>query len=101
METISYSWMRWQSPMRRKGAGEGKTMRNDDQACSDIKFLCDYIEKKGKEAGLNIDDRSLLNVRRTFQAAEKEIHGHEKKKSQLKWRTLVRKIRLKLEAEAG
>jgi len=57
-----------------------------------------YIEKKGREAGVNIEDRSLANVRKTFQASETAIHGREKRKGQLKCRTLVRKMRIKLKA---
>jgi hypothetical protein len=65
---------------------------------SDIKFLCNYIEKKGREAGATIDDRSLGNVRKTFEAAQKELHGSGKRKGQLKWRTLCLKIRKKLKS---
>jgi hypothetical protein len=64
----------------------------------DIKFLCNYIEKKAREAGANIDDRSLENVRKTFAAAEKELHDEGKRKGHLKWRTLVQKIRKKLKS---
>ena len=84
---------------QRGGTGKHKEKRRPSRkAYSDIKFLCNYIEKKGREAGANIDDRSLANVRNTFQAAERAIHGREKRKDQLKWRTLVRKIRIKLKA---
>jgi hypothetical protein len=66
---------------------------------SDIKFFCDHIEKKGREAGATVDDRSSGNVRKTFEAAEKEeLHGSGKRKGQLKWRTLCLKIREKLKS---
>jgi hypothetical protein len=54
--------------------------------------------KIGREAGMNIDDRSLDNLSKTFVAAEKEIHGSGKRKSQLKWGTVVRKLRKKLKS---
>jgi hypothetical protein len=64
----------------------------------DINCLCNYIEKKEREADANIDDWSLENVRKAFGAAEKELHGGSgKRKDQLKWRTLVIKVRKKLQ----
>ena len=87
---------------KRGGTGKHKEKRRPSRkAYSDINFLCNHIEKKGRKAGANIDDRSLANARKTFQAAEKAIHGREKRKDQLKWRTLVRKIRIKLKAAPG
>jgi hypothetical protein len=68
---------------------------------SDVKFLCNYIEKKGREAGAIIDDRSLANVRKTFEAAEKELVPGAKRQGQLKWRSLVRKIRIKLKSSGA
>jgi hypothetical protein len=58
------------------------------KACCDIKKCqCNHVEKKAREAGMNIDNQSLDNVRKTFAAAEKEIHGSGKRNSQLKWGT--------------
>ena len=64
----------------------------------DIKYLCNYSEKKGMEAGVNVDDRSLDNVHKTFVAAEKEIHGPAKRRSQLNWGTVVRNMGKKLKS---
>jgi hypothetical protein len=40
---------------------------------SDMKFLCNYIEQKASDAGLDTLDRSLGNMRSMFQAAENDI----------------------------
>jgi hypothetical protein len=89
---------------KRSGTGKHKNNRRASRKIyCDIKFLCKYIEKKGREAGANIDDRSLENVHKTFEAAEKELHGGSlvagrKRRDQLKWRTLVINIHMKLQS---
>ena len=61
----------------------------------DMKFLCKYIEKKAVEAGLYTSDRRLENILRMFEAAGEDIGlgSFNPRKGQLKWRTLVGKIR--------
>ena len=75
------------SPREARGhGGNNKEKRRPSRKIySDIKYLCKYIELKGREAGINIDDRSLHNIRKTFVAAEKEIRGPGKRRSQLEW----------------
>ena len=66
-----------------------------------MKFLCTYIEKKASEAGLDTADRRLDNIRRMFEAAGEDVGvgSVNPRKGQLKWRTLVGKIRKRLKAE--
>ena len=66
---------------------------------NDMKFLCTYIEKKAVEAGFDTADRCLDNVRRMFEAAGEDFRSTNPRKGQLKWRTLVCKIRKRLKAE--
>jgi hypothetical protein len=80
--------------------------RPSRKVSSDMRFLCRYIEAKASEAGLNPSDQTLENVQRMFKAAEKEVSGSgsaNPRNGQLKWRTLVAKIRkrLKEERDAG
>jgi hypothetical protein len=66
---------------------------------SDVKFLCNYIESKASEAGENITDMSLANVRKMFEAAMKHliIPGEGNRRvDQLKWRTMVKRVRKKI-----
>jgi hypothetical protein len=66
---------------------------------SDVKFLCNYIESKASEAGENITDMSLENVRKMFEAAMKHliIPGEGNRRvDQLKWRTMVKRVRKKI-----
>lgn len=63
-----------------------------------MKSLCTYIEKKALEAGMNTADRCLDNVRRMFEAAGEDVSSVNPRKGQLKWRTLVCKIRKRLKA---
>jgi hypothetical protein len=56
---------------------------------SDIKFSCNHIEKKGRETGATVDDQSLGNVRKMFEAAEKELHHGSGKKNVNKMENVV------------
>jgi hypothetical protein len=69
----------------------------------DMRFLCLYIEEKASEAGLDCSDRKLENVRAMFEAAGKDVCAGavNPRKGQLKWRTIVSKIRTRLKAERG
>jgi hypothetical protein len=69
----------------------------------DMRFLCLYIEEKASEAGLDRSDRKLENVRAMFEAAGKDVCAGavNPRKGQLKWRTIVSKIRTRLKAERG
>jgi hypothetical protein len=69
-----------------------------------MKFLCNYIQSKASEAGEDITDRSLENVRKMFDAASKELlipgaHDRDQRIDQFKWRTMVVRIRKKLTAQ--
>jgi hypothetical protein len=66
---------------------------------SNMKFLCNYIESMASEAGADTSDRSLENVRKMFNAAAKDlvIPGDcNQRIDQLKWRTMVGRIRKRL-----
>ena len=62
---------------------------------SDLKFVCEYISKKATHAGMDITDRSNKNVRLMYEKVESELYRTIKTKrgTQLKWRTLVTKLR--------
>jgi hypothetical protein len=69
---------------------------------SDMKFLCNYIEQKASDAGLDTLDRSLGNMRSMFEAAENDIRsGSESRRriDQLKWQTFVARLRRKISRE--
>jgi hypothetical protein len=60
-----------------------------------------YIERKVSEAGLATSDLRLVNIQSMFEAAGKDVGfgSANPRKGQLKWRTLVLKIRKKIKAE--
>ena len=72
--------------------------RPSRKVSNDMKSLCTFIEKKALEAGMNTADRCLDNVRRMFEAAGEDVSSVNPRKGQLKWRTLVCKIRKRLKA---
>jgi hypothetical protein len=75
--------------------------RPSRKICSDMKFLCNYIEQKASEAGLDTSDRSLENMRRMFEAEEKDIRSGSvnSRSDQLKWQTFVQRLRRKINRE--
>ena len=65
-----------------------------------MRFLCVMrIEKKAWEAGLNIADRCSNDAQRMFEAAGADVDSGNPRKGQLKWRTLVNKMRKRLKPE--
>ena len=62
---------------------------------ADLKFVCEYISKKATEAGMDTSDRSNNNVRLMYEKVETKLYETVKTKrgTQLKWRTLVTKLR--------
>lgn len=68
---------------------------------SEMKSFCQYIEEKAKEAGFDIKDRSLANVRRMYEVAAVEFRkllGARAREQGRCWRTLVRKLQDKKKA---
>jgi hypothetical protein len=66
---------------------------------SDMKFICNYIESKASDAGVDTSDLSMSNVRRMFDAAVTALiipGEHNERVDQLKWRTMVYRVRKKL-----
>ena len=87
---------------KRAQRGLHKANRQPSRKVScDMKFLCTYIEKKAVEAGLDTSDRRLENIRRMFEATGEDVGSgsFNPRKGQLKWRTIVAKIRKRLKAE--
>jgi hypothetical protein len=62
---------------------------------SDLKFVCKFITSKASEAGMDTSDRSSSNVRLMYEKVETILYETVKTKrgTQLKWRTLVTKLR--------
>ena len=85
---------------KRSQTGKFRNQRRPSRKIfSDIKFLCKYIESKASEAGVDTTDVSLANVRIMFESAVKHliIPGEGNRRvDQLKWRTIVKRIRKKL-----
>jgi hypothetical protein len=67
----------------------------------DMRFLCLYIEEKASEAGLDRSDQKLENIQAMFEAAGKDVGAGavNPRRGQLKWRTIISKIRTRLKAE--
>jgi hypothetical protein len=85
-----------------KRGQRGPTQYKDKQrpswkTYSNMKFLCNYIQKKAGEAGSDIRDRTLENVRKMFDHAVKELvvpgDRTNQRMDQFKWRTMVSRIR--------
>jgi hypothetical protein len=71
---------------------------------SDMKFICSYIESKASEAGVDTSDTSLANVRTMYEAAKTELiipGARNQRADQLKWRTMVFRLRKKLAQGGG
>jgi hypothetical protein len=71
---------------------------------SDMKFICSYIESKASEAGVDTSDTSLANVRTMYEAAKTELiipGARNQRANQLKWRTMVFRLRKKLAPGGG
>jgi hypothetical protein len=69
---------------------------------SAMKFLCNYIEQKASDAGLDTLDRRLVNMRSMFEAAENDIgsgSASSRRSDQLKWPTFVARLRRKISRE--
>jgi hypothetical protein len=70
---------------------------------ADMKFVCNYIEAKASEAGVDTSDRSLENVRNMFEAATKELTNtggtQSRRWDQCKWTTMVQTIRKKVKEQ--
>ena len=85
-----------------KGRKNGQnTRRPSRKTYSEMKFFCRYVEEKAAQAGLNINDRSALNVRRMYEVALaefKQLVG-VRAREQGRWLTLVRKLQAKKRAE--
>jgi hypothetical protein len=71
----------------------------------DMKFLCNYIESKPSEAGVDSSDMGLYNVWKMFEAAVKELiipGKHNQRVDQLKWQMMVkRRVRKKITQGGG
>ncbi len=76
--------------------------RPSRKICSNMKFLSNYIEQKGSDAGLDTLDQSLGNMRSMFQAEENDIRSgsaSSRRSDQLKWQTFVARLRRKISRE--
>ena len=68
---------------------------------SDLKFFCKLLEKTAAAQGLDTSDHSPQNVRRMFEASENDIRnacGKNKRMDQLKWTTVVKKLRMQIKS---
>ena len=69
--------------------------RGSSKIFSDLKYLCKYIEQKASEAGMELNDRSHLNVRLMYEVVEPVLYPPGKNGSpctQNRWRTVLRKL---------
>jgi hypothetical protein len=92
---------------QRGGASKGNR-RPARKTYADMKFLCNYIEAKASEAGVDTSDRSLENVRKMFDSAANELSHTggtqrlgQSKSDQVKWNTMVQRLRKKLQKQGG
>jgi len=70
--------------------------RSSSRTFSDLKFLCEFIEKKASDGGMAINDRSNTNVRLMYELVQPMLYLPGKDGTictQNKWRTVVRKLR--------
>jgi hypothetical protein len=79
---------------RKSNQGPAKR-RPSRKIFSDLKFVSQYIEAKARDAGMDINDRSNNNVRLMYEKVEASLYEAVKTKrgTQLKWRTVVTKLR--------
>ena len=85
----------------RKGPHKHKRRKTKKTYC-DIKFLCDYIQDRAEEAGLDVTIRTHQNVKLMYEAAAPILYQcveKSQRSTQLKWLTLVSKLRKKLNDE--
>ena len=69
---------------------------------SDMKYLANYIVKKAKERGCDVEDRSEANVRDIFRKVTvdmKVLNPNFRGREQEKWTTTVKKLRLRKRAD--
>jgi hypothetical protein len=88
----------------RNGAGllVGFGNASGAESPSAMKFLCNYIEQKASDAGLDTLDRSLGNMRSMFEAAENDVQpgsASSRRSDQLKWQTFVARLKRKINRE--
>ena len=100
LKAPDFSFMDKRPPLRdqqfKRKAQEGPAKRRPSRKIfSDLKFVCSYVEAKAKDAGMDTDDRSSTNVRLMYEKVENLLYQTVKTKrgTQLKWRTLVTKLR--------
>ena len=70
--------------------------RSSSKTFSDLKFLCDFIEKQASAKGLDGKDRSTANVRLMYEAVEPMLYPPKKNGTvctQNRWRTVVPYLR--------
>ena len=80
---------------KRKAQAGPARRRPSRKIFSDMKFVCSYIETKATEGGMDINDRRSQNVRLMYEKIEGVLYETVKAKrgTQLKWRTLLHKLR--------
>ena len=105
LKAPDFSFMDKRAPLRdqqfKRKTQEGPAKRCPSRKIfSDLKFVCNYVEAKAKDAGMDTNDRSSTNVRLMYEKVEDQLYQTVKTKrgTQLKWRTLVTKLR-KMAAE--
>ena len=88
---------------KKKKDGGLNNRRPSRKIFCDMKFLCQYIESKAKEQGMDVTDRSSNNVRLMYEKIENNLYHTVKTKrgTQLKWRTLVNKLRSHLKSNGN
>jgi hypothetical protein len=90
---------------RRGHTGKHKAKRRPSaKKYSDLKFFCTYLEKAAEQQGFDTNDFSPQKVRRMFEASEIEIRkacGKNKRMDQLKWSTVVKKLRQQIKANSA
>ena len=86
--------LRDQTFKRKNQLGPAKR-RPSRKIFSDIKFVCNYISARAGDAGMDTTDRSSINVRLMYEKVEEVLYKTVKTKrgTQLKWRTLLLKLR--------
>jgi hypothetical protein len=100
MKAPDFAFLDKKPPLRdqefKRKTQEGPAKRRPSRKIfSDLKFVAQYIETKAREAGMDTNDKSSNNVRLMYEKVVDALYQTVKTKrgTQLKWRTLVTKLR--------
>ena len=86
---------------RHFGGNTKERKRPASKTFSDMKFLCEFIEKQGRLKGYDPSNRSIENVNTIYQAVCPIIFDDPKsdRETQLKWLTIRSRLRTKIKKQ--